>query len=177
MLLCYLKNIPDARRAQGRRFALDKVLAISIIAMLCGATSYRGIHAFMKGNFEEIKEQFGLNWKKPPAYTTIRKIIMKVDTNELERCFREYSHSLSSKTSVISIDGKSLRGSYNNIEDKRMRQVLSAFSVNDKIILAHEDIDGDIKTNEIPLARKIISSFENRGVIFTLDALHCQKKL
>jgi len=53
-------------------------------------------------------------------------------------------------------------------------QVLNFFDTRSELILAHETID--VKTNEIPVAQALIPQLGLEGVIYTLDALHCQKK-
>jgi predicted transposase YbfD/YdcC len=47
--------------------------------------------------------------------------------------------------------------------------------LDEKIILAHEEIEE--KTNEIPVSQKFFEELWVKWMIFTLDALHCQKKL
>ncbi len=42
-----------------------------------------------------------------------------------------------------------------------------------ELILAHEKID--VKTNEIPVAQTLIPQLELEKVVYTFDALHCQK--
>ena len=54
-------------------------------------------------------------------------------------------------------------------------QALSAFASEAAILLAHSDID--VKSNEIPAAQRMIAEFGLTGVLFTADALHCQKNL
>ncbi len=47
-LLDVLSEVPDPRRAQGKRYPLAPILVISVLATLAGAKSYRQIHSFMK---------------------------------------------------------------------------------------------------------------------------------
>jgi len=79
MLQSFLAKIADHRRRQGRRYRLEHILLFSIFAILSGGTSYRKIHAFIMANYETLDEIFGLNWKRLPAYTTIRAIILVPD--------------------------------------------------------------------------------------------------
>jgi hypothetical protein len=74
----------------------------------------------------------------------------------------------------VAVDGKVLRGSYDHFQDKKAIQVLSFFDTESQLILAHERID--VKTNEIPVAQALIPQLELEGIVYTLDALHCQKK-
>ena len=101
----------------------------------------------------------------------------------MEIAFRSHAKSLAdSKRNLkkkychISIDGKVVRGSFDHFEDQSAIQVLSAFLTCGKIIIAHEEIENH-KTNEIPMAQKLIKELNLRGCLFTTDALHCQKKL
>lgn len=177
MLQSFLFKIQDHRRRQGRRYQLGPILLFSIFAILSGATSYRKIHAFIKAHYDTLDEVFDLNWKRLPAYTTIRAIIQDTSAAEIEGCFREYSaHLAESDTQkrFVGFDGKVLRGSFDHFKDQKALQILSAFSTDRRIILAHEEIAE--KTNEIPTAQELITRLGLSGYIFTLDALHCQEK-
>ena len=180
MISTFLEDIKDHRRPQGQRYKLEHIILFSIMAFLSNAKSYRDISRFIRVRFEVLKEHFGLTWKKAPGYTTVRNIIMGVDSEELEACFRGYTQSVIDGANVNSIgsiafDGKTLRGSYDHFHDKRATQILSMFRTEDKLILAHEVIDQ--KTNEIPMVQKLLEDIGLEGYYYTMDALHCQKKL
>ena len=181
MLLECLSAVADPRRAQGRRYPLPYILLFSILAMLCGATSYRKIQRFIKAHRERLNEWFGLQWKRAPAHTSIRDILQRLEPAELERAFREHSGQLrepldeSGDAPVVALDGKALRGSFDRFEDQKAAQILSAFCQRDQLILGHLSVS--TKTNEIPVAQQLIEELELEGCLYTLDALHCQKKL
>jgi len=173
-LLCKIK---DHRRGQGRRYQLGHILHFSILALLSGATSYRKVEAFIKVNYAQLDKLCALNWKRMPAYTTIRDIIQGTFSAGLEECFRQHSHLLSlgdSEKWFVAFDGKVLRGSFDHFEDQKAIQVLSAFLTNQRIILAHEEIA--TKTNEIPTAQEMMPKLGLTGCVFTFDAINCQEK-
>ena len=177
MLQSFLFKIKDHRRRQGQRYALGPILLFAILALLSGATSYRKIHAFIEAHYETLALLFDLNWKRLPAYTTIRALIQATSSAELEDCFRAYSAHVvesDSQTRFLSFDGKVLRGSFDHFQDQKAIQVLSAFLTDSQIILAHEEIAE--KTNEIPTAQALMTQLGLSGYIFTFDALHCQEK-
>ena len=89
MLTTFFADIKDFRRPQGRRYELDKILLLSVIAILCNAKSYRDISRFIKTKFESLKQELSLSWKRLPAYTTIRNIIQGIDQDELELAYRQ----------------------------------------------------------------------------------------
>jgi hypothetical protein len=114
MLVSFLFRIKDHRRKQGQQYQLGHILLFSILAIMSGADSYRKVHAFIAEHYPTLKEHFDLNWKRIPAYTTIRYIIRGVSSNEIERSFREYTVELTSDTHkkrFVAFDGKVLRGS------------------------------------------------------------------
>ena len=74
-LLELLAGIEDPRRAEGKLYKLPHVLLFSILAVMAGANSYRGIHSFVEVHLARLKESFGLAWRRAPAYTTIRNVL------------------------------------------------------------------------------------------------------
>lgn len=179
MLLEVFKEIPDHRRGQGRMYDLPHILLFSVLAIISGANSYRQVHSFIKTHFETLKEIYELSWKRVPAYTTIRYTIQGVEPKALEKAFRKHANNLvqinKARVNHISLDGKTLRGSFDHFQDKKAIQLFSALFTSQKIILAHEQIT-DQKTNEIPKAQKLIKELGLEGYVITADALHCQKK-
>ena len=76
----------------------------------------------------------------------------------------------------IALDGKTLRGSFDNFHDRAAAQVLSAFATDTALVLALIDIAE--KSNEIPAAQALLGKLGvASGAIVTLDALHCQKNI
>lgn len=177
MLYNFLLQIKDHRRRQGRRYSLGHILLFATLALLSGATSYRKVHAFIQGHYATLAEGFGLNWKKVPAYTTIRDIIQGTSSAELEAGFRAYSAALAASESpnrFVNVDGKVVRGSFDHFQDQKALQVLSAFWADTRLILAHAEIAE--KTNEIPTAQALFTQLGLSDCIFTFDALPCQEK-
>lgn len=176
MLQSFLFELKDHRRDQGKRYQQGHILLFSILGILSGATSYRRIAAFIKARYEILDELFELGWKRRPAYTTVRDIIQGTSGDELERVFRKHALSLidEGEHQSIGCDGKVLRGSFDKFKDQKAIQILSAFLNENKIILAHAEIEA--KTNEIPMAQYLMQELGLTGKIFTFDALHCQKK-
>ena len=179
MLLTIFQQIPDHRRAQGRMYDLPHILLFSVLAIASGADSYRQIESFIRVHFKTLNKRFHLKWKRPPAYVTIRLIIQGVDPKALEKALRMHAKLIAeidpAKYQLVSLDGKTIRGSFDHFHDQKAIQVFSAFLSSQQIILGHEMIP-DKKTNEIPVAQNLIQTLGLTGCLFTADAMHCQKK-
>lgn len=61
------------------------------------------------------------------------------------------------------------------MKDKKALHMLEAFATGVDLIIGHVEIDS--KSNEIPAVQEFIRESGLDGCIFTMDALHCQKKL
>jgi hypothetical protein len=179
--LGFLDTIPDPRRAEGKRYEQKYVLLFSILAIVTGANSYRGIRTFIKVHRPRLNKAFGLRWKTPPAHTSIRTILSGLDAEHVEKTFRRHAAELNVVRSstgvarVLALDGKVLKGSFDAFHDSKARQVLSAFATDTALVLAHMEIDE--KTNEIPAGQKLLEELDVADHIVTCDAMHCQKKL
>ena len=178
MLIDYLKQVPDRRRGQGQQYQLYNILLFSIFAILCGANSYRTIESFIIIHFYKFDEMFNMGWVRAPSYSTIRNAIKGINTDELELVFRQYTSALqtiqkSNKRKCIAIDGKTLRGSFDNLIDQKAIHVLSIFDANTDLILGHYKTEE--KSNEIPALINFLKEIGLSGYIITLDAMHCQK--
>jgi len=178
-LLNLLTEVPDPRRGQGQIYKLPYVLLFSILAIVTGGNSYRSIVTFIDIHRERLNSMFGLNWRRAPAHTAIRYILKGIDPIMLEAAFHGHAAVLHAAYATlgagsIALDGKTLRGSFDNFHDRAAAQVLSAFATETALVLAHVDIAE--KSNEIPAAQKLLAELGLReGTLVTLDALHCQK--
>ena len=178
-----LSQIPDPRRAQGKKWQLGPVMLATILAILSGATSYCKVHGFMVIHRTRLNVAFGFGWRSAPAYSAIRTILHGLEGAEVERVFRRHAAGLSggeasdevTSMPVIAIDGKTLRHSFDTFNDRKAAHVLSAFATDQALILGHLEVDE--KSNEIPAAQAMIEALALEGRLFTLDAMHCQKNL
>ncbi len=191
-----LSQINDPRRGQGKKWQLGPILLATILAVLSGATSYRKVHGFIRADRNRLNKAFGFGWKSAPAYSAVRTILRGLDGGDVERIFRAHAIQLSGgqlsggqlsggqlsgaaagadagHLGVVAIDGKALRHSFDAFNDQKAAHVLSAFSVDDALILGHLEVDE--KSNEIPAAQGLIKALALEGRLYTMDAMHCQK--
>ncbi|HZM11740.1 MAG TPA: ISAs1 family transposase [Candidatus Limnocylindrales bacterium] len=178
-LIDALGAIPDPRRARGRRFPLPYLLLFSVLAVLSGAKSFTHIVIFMRERREVLNQVFGSTFKTAPSINTVRLLLHAIGGDPLEATVRGYAEHLVTDAAkealpLIALDGKTLRGSFDHINDRKAVHTLSALAVAGKIVLGHFEVDG--KTNEIPCVPALIRQPGLAGVIYTGDAMNCQKE-
>ena len=179
-VLSLFSTIPDPRRAEGKLYQLKYVLLFSIFAIVSGANSYRTIRTYFRVHREKLNEAFGIHWKRAPAHTAIRYILHRLGATDVEKVFREHAANLNGAPAganprVVAFDGKVLRRSFDNFNDIKAKQFLSAFALDTGLVLGHIEIDE--KSNEIPAMQKLLRELDLADHITTADAIHCQKKL
>ena len=157
------------------------MLLFWILAIVTGCNSYRGIVTFIDVHRRKLNATFGLKWRRAPAHTAVRYILKGLDPTAVEAVFRRHAALLQVACGApgqgsIALDGKTLRGSFDNFHDRAAAQLLSAFATDTALVLAHVEIAE--KSNEIPAAQTLLAEpGVPAGAIVTLDALHCQKNI
>jgi hypothetical protein len=178
-LLDALRDVPDPRRAEGKRYPLPHLLLFTVLALLSGARSYRGVITFLDQRRLVLNDLFEADLKRAPSLNALRNLLHALDTAALEAAFRRHASGLfatpeSGAMPLIALDGKVLKGSFDHLNDRRAAQALTAFASEAAILLAQTDIED--KDSEIPAVQRLIAELGVKGVLFTADALHCQKK-
>jgi hypothetical protein len=82
-----LKEVKDFRQSQGRRHELWVVLTIIILALLTGNVSYKQIVNFSKAEEKKLVELLCITSKNIPSYSTIRGVMIGINTIELQSIF------------------------------------------------------------------------------------------
>ena len=178
-LLAALEDIRDPRRGQGKRYTLPHMLLFAVLAVLAGAASYQSIITFISLHRERLNQIFGARFRRAPALNTLRNLILALDPADLEAAFRRHARGLYDGAAgqglrMIALDGKTLRRSFDHLHDQTAAHVLSAFATDAALTLAHHEVPA--APDEVAAAQMLISELGLNGVLFTADALHCQKE-
>jgi hypothetical protein len=178
-LIDYLKQIPDERNAGGRRHPLWLILLIMILGIMSGYWGYRGLGRFVERHRHQLIETLKIPGARVPSYSTIRRVMMNLDYQAVALAFNkwasQYTHN--SQGQWIAIDGKSLKNTVNDCYGKEQNFVMmvSAFSHTRGEILGIKVMENK-KQSEIVAVQDLLKLLDLKRVVFTMDALHCQKK-
>lgn len=171
-----LKKLEDKRRGQGQRHSIDVVLILTIMATMSGYFGYRAIGDFAERYKRELCEYLSLEKDRLPAYATVRRVLMGIDSKKFGDIFTKWMQGyLKTKADDwVSIDGKAVRGTKQHEEDKKLAHLVSFFKNDSKeVIMARQTAS---KSNEIPLVQEMLKEFPLEKLILTMDAMHCQSE-
>ena len=174
-----LKKIKDFRINEGRRHPLWLVLLIVIMGTMSGYLGYRALGDFVTRHKEALIQTLKVPKNRLPSYSTIRRVIMGIDFEEFLSVFNNWAIAAIEPEvrRWYAVDGKTLRGSQKSLEENYTQfvQVVSVYSTTQGLVagmaqwLSHSN-------SEIIVVQNLIKTLGLEDAVFTLDALHCQKK-
>ena len=174
-----LSQLKDHRRTQGRMHELRFTLILAIMSTMSGSHSLRAMGDFVKKNREELIKTFEPRNDKLPSYLTINRVLQNVDFDKFTKIFHNWAINFVKieDSEWISIDGKAICGTVSDPHDKKQKFVnlVSVFLSKRKQVIHAGKINSG-KESEIPKVKELIKILDLENVIFTIDALHCQKE-
>ena len=172
----FLEEIPDFRKARGRRYSIACYLTIAIAARLAG---YRGVSAFgeFAARLDEEQRQAVGGFFSPsrrlwtvPAASTFHYLLSAMPADTLDQALRAWSARQGGEAPVA-MDGKDVRGASKQAANER-RMMVAAVEHGSGLVLGQLQVGA--KTNEIPALRALSRQLGLAGRVVTVDALHAQ---
>jgi predicted transposase YbfD/YdcC len=174
-LISLFGDMPDPRLDRKKLHKLSDILSISILAVICGADSWVDIQNFGLARYEWLSVFLELG-SGIPSHDTFRRVFSLIDPKEFEKRFAEWTGTISGKlTGQIAIDGKVIRGSGNRRNKKDPLCIVSAWSSELNLVLAHTQVKN--KSNEITAIPELLQMLTIQGCIVSIDAMGCQKSI
>ncbi|MDG3086438.1 ISAs1 family transposase [Vibrio hannami] len=168
--------IRDERQSAKVDYPLFDILFGSICAVIAGGQGWTDIREYVLGHHEWFLKQ-GLFEKGVPVDDTFACLIASIDPAEFRDCFLSWMKAVHKLTGgeVVSIDGKTLRGSYDRNDRQSTIHMVSAYANANQLVLGQ--LKTDSKSNEITAIPALITMLDLRGAIVTIDAMACQTKI
>jgi predicted transposase YbfD/YdcC len=171
----YFSDIEDPRVDRTKEHLLADIIFITIASVICGADSWNDIENYGKAKESWLKQFLKLP-NGIPSHDTFNRVYSTLDPKQLEASFINWVNAVSNITEgeVISIDGKTIRGS-NRKDAKSFVHIVSAWAQINHISLGQVKVDD--KSNEITAIPKLLEVLAIKGCIVTIDAMGCQTEI
>jgi predicted transposase YbfD/YdcC len=177
--LRFFSDLPDPRTGNHITHKLHDLLIIAIFAVICGADGWAEVQLWGRCKHKWLVTFLELPGGIP-SHDTFGRVFSLLDPQALERCFLAWMAAVVelSKGSLVSIDGKSLRRSFEHGWDKSgMSHLLSAFvSQGDNRLVFSQMAVAD-KENEIVAIPRLLELLDLQGAVVTIDAIGCQREI
>jgi len=172
----HFENINDPRQEWKVEYNLLEIVVMTICAVISGCEYWEDITDFCKVKEGWFKERLKLELKNGIAsHDTFQRIFQLIKPEELENSFISWVSSIARKTKgeIVSIDGKTVRGS-RDAKEKAIHMV-SAWANANQLVLGQ--VKTEEKSNEITAIPTLIDLLELKECIVTIDAMGCQQDI
>lgn len=178
----FITTMQDSRRLQGQRYSFESMMWMIFLSVACAYESPRKMATFCRSYEAIFKRYFGLK-HGTPSYVTFHTFLNNLDSLSFSTSFNTMMLSCSSleKGDWVSGDGQTLASTVTSCHTSEQNyvSVVSLFCQKTGLsILLQDYLNKSKSASEGKVALGLIlDNLLNKGLMFTLDALHCQKKL
>ena len=169
-------EVVDPRDPRWVFHELTDILALAVLAVIAGAEGWEDIEEFGKQKRDWLKKFLRLP-NGVPSHDTISRVFRQIKPQAFQEGFTRWIESLHKDLGLklVAIDGKTLRRSHDKPTMKSALHAVCAWSVENHVMLGQQACEE--KSNEITAIPELLKLLELQGVIVTIDAMGCQKKI
>tara|TARA_R110001599_G_scaffold253132_3_gene453360 strand:+ start:133 stop:1269 length:1137 start_codon:yes stop_codon:yes gene_type:complete len=175
-LIEHFSIIRDYRQSGKVDHKLTDIILLVVCGVISGAEGWEDITDFGKDRLDWLK-QYGDFDNGIPSDDTIARVMGRLSPRKVQACFSAWMESCHARTEgqIIAIDGKTLRRSYDKSKRKGAIHMVSAFCVENSLVLAQRQTSE--KSNEITAIPELLDLLEVKGCLLTIDAMGCQREI
>lgn len=170
------KDIADPRVGNAKKYKLEEILTIAILAVISECTRFTEMELFGKEREEWLRGFLSLE-NGIPSHDTFGDVFSAINPDELRAGFMEWVETVRQKVTeeIVAVDGKTICASKSVAENKKAVHVVSAWAAENGLVLG--EIATDEKSNEITAIPKLLKLLELKGCIVTIDAMGTQREI
>ena len=169
----FFSDIPDPRQPSKISYPFYDVLFLTVCAVIGGAEGWEDIEDFGEVHLPWFQSK-GLLTHGVPVHDTIARIISGIKPEPFQAAFIRWTQAINKHTdgTLVAIDGKTLRSSYNREDRASTIHMVSAYAAANKLVLGQ--IKTDAKSNEITAIPDLLALLDIKGCLVSIDAMGCQ---
>ena len=169
-------DLKDPRVQASCDHLLMDIIAITILAVTCGADDWTDLETFGKLRHEWLKTFLKLPGGIP-SHDTFRRVFGLLDRKQFAARLFRWTKAIHEATGgkLIAIDGKALRRSFAKKSGKAMLHLVTAWSSENGLTLGQ--IPCEEKSNEITAIPELLKLLSLKGTTVTIDAMGTQKQI
>lgn len=176
-LYAALEGVTDRRKDKGKRYTVQILLMVVILAKLCGEHTPYGIAEWAKMRGEELQHLFNYHRQVIPSNKTLQRMAdTTVEDADLQGTIRDYLHRTQGgqQSILITIDGKTLKGTIPQGKTQGVH-LLAAYLPEEGVVLLQVEVGQ--KENEIVAAPKLLRQLDLKGRVVSGDAMFTQRAI
>ena len=175
-LIDHFTEIVDPRIERNRKHNLLDIIVLTVCAVISGAETWEDIEDYGRYKEEWLARFLPLP-NGIPSHDTIRRLFIRLDSDELQRCFLSWVSAVRGQTEgdVVAIDGKTLRRSGEQASGQSPLHMVSAWAAADGLVLGQRRTEAH--SNEITAIPALLELLKIKGCVVTIDAEGLQREI
>ena len=175
-LIAAFAKLRDPRIARRRKYPLADLLFIALCATFCGCNSFAMMEVWAKSKQQWLRTKLDLP-HGVPSHDTLARLFARLDRRVFSECFVAWTQSIADRTEAeqFSIDGKTIRGSFDEATGQSALHQVSAWACENRLVLEQEAVYE--KSNEITAIPALLYRLDIAGCLVSIDAMGCQTKI
>ena len=174
----HFSSLKDPRRTSKGHFCypLEEILFLVISAVVSGMDSWVDISLFGETKLPWLRKYFPYK-SGTPSHDVLGRVFSMLDSDQFSQCFTNWVNEISllSDGEVVSIDGKTLRGSSEKSSGRPPYHLVSAYACENRVCLGQ--CATSQKSNEITAIPALLEVLAVTGCMVTIDAMGCQSDI
>jgi predicted transposase YbfD/YdcC len=176
-IVTHFKDLKDPRMERAKKHRLIDILVIALGSSLVGGDGFKDMELFGNSKQQWLAQFLELPGGIP-SHDTFGRVFARLDPQQFHHCFLSWTASVSELTqgTVVSLDGKTARASFDRATDLSPIHMVSAWcSQHGGLVLGQ--LKTESKSNEITAIPELLKLLAIQGCIVTIDAMGCQTKI
>ncbi len=178
-LMDAVTDIPDPRKARGKRHHWSTLLTLISAALLCGQRNGRAIGQWVHDHKLDLMNHLALPHKPLPSTATLRRTLRSIDVTALEARLAQFAQTLpltpppeTAPWQGQAVDGKAVRGAQKHRDPVHLVSLVAHGSG-----VVRNQVRVRDKSNEITAVPLLLEGRDLRGTVTTMDALLTQQAI
>src|SRR5918992_4509177 len=170
----HFKDLKDPRIERAKKHRLIDIMVIALGSIMVGGDGFQDMELFGQSKRAWLEGFLDLS-NGIPSHDTFGRVFSRLDPKQFLQCFLSWTQSVSELTqgTVVSLDGKTVRASFDRATEQSPVHVVSAWcSQNGGLVLGQ--LKTQSKSNEITAIPELLKLLAIKGCIVTIDAMGCQ---
>jgi predicted transposase YbfD/YdcC len=169
-------DLPDPRNVNSCDHLLFDIIAVTLLAVMCGADDWTDLETFAKLRLSWLKTFLELPGGAP-SHDTFRRVLGLLDRQRFSACLFRWTQALHAATggTLVAIDGKTLRRTFARKSGLKALHLVTAWASENSLTLAQ--VACEEKSNEITAIPELLRLLDLRGCTVTIDAMGCQTEI
>jgi predicted transposase YbfD/YdcC len=169
-------TLDDPRVERTKQHSLIDIISIAICAVICGADSWVAVETFGKSKQHWLARYLALS-NGIPSHDTFGRVFAALDASAFQEHFIAWVRAVwpAEAGEVITVDGKTLRGSHDRANGKEAIHLVSVWAQQSRLVLAQRAVD--TTSNEITAIPAILQLLDLHDGTVTIDAMGCQRAI